>query len=40
MSANHLGITLNIDDKDSCVKNIRDMFFVNVKSLKATFCNV
>ena len=39
-SANHLGITLNIDDKGSCVKNITDMFFVNVNSLKASFSNV
>ena len=37
-SANLLGITLNIDDKGSCVKNITDMFYVN--SLKATFPNV
>ena len=39
-SANHLGITLNIDDKGSCVKNITDMLYVNVNSLKATFPNV
>ena len=39
-SANLLGITLNIDDKGSCVKNITDMFHVNVNSLKATFPNV
>ena len=39
-SANHLGITLNIDNKGSCVKNITDMFYVNVNSLKATFPNV
>ena len=39
-SANHLGITLSIDDKGSCVKNIIDMFFANVNSLKASFPNV
>ena len=39
-SANHLGITLNSDDKGSCVENITDIFFVNVNSLKATFPNV
>ena len=39
-SATHLGIKLNIDDNSSCVKNITDIFFVNVNSLKATFPNV
>ena len=38
--SNQLGIILNLDDKGSCVKNITDMFLVNVNSLKATFPNV
>ena len=34
-SANHLGITLSIDDKGSCLKNSKDFF--NVNSLKVIY---